>query len=297
MNDHTFGEKLDGIVKTILPSHSLIVVMGVFIAASMANPLAMLDINTYLLISFYAVLDFTFNTYNAYSDVEIDKVTKPFRPIPRGIFSKNDCLMFAIILYFIALFFPLYFLNVNRLISMIMLVAIVNSFMYSFPHFKIKKFFLLSNISIAVHYGLFPLISGWLLFSTLQELPLVIFSIIFFVSFVTNITKDFEDFEIEKELGVRTIPVVCGVVKGSMITAFLLIFPYVTAFLLIITGNLSFDFLIPIVILTLYSAYICYNLLRNPYPPFATRTLNNSIALGVMTESLFYLVYSLEFII
>lgn len=297
MNDHTFGEKLDGIVKTIIPSHSLIVVIGVFIAASMANPLAMFDINTYLLISFYVFLDFALNTYNACSDVEIDKVTKPFRPIPCGIFSKNYCLRLAIILYFITLLFPLYFLNVNILISTIMFVAIVNTFMYSFPYLKIKKFFVLSNISIAVHYGLFPLISGWFLFGTSQELPLVIFSIIFFVALVTNITKDFEDFEIEKELGIRTIPVVCGVVKGSIITAFLLIFPYVTAFLLIVAGNLNFDILIPIVILTLYSAYICYNLLHNPYPPFATRTLNHSILLGIMTEFLFYLMYSLKFII
>lgn len=297
MNNHTFSEKLDGIVKTVIPSHSLITGMGVFIAASMANPLAMLDINIYLLILFFTVLDFALNTFNLYSDVEIDSVTKPFRPIPSGIFSKKDCLMLSFILYFIALLFPLYLFNINKLISMIMLIAIVNSFMYSFPYLKVKKIFILSNISIAVHYSLFPLISGWLMFSTLQELPLVLFSIIFFVSLGTNITKDFEDFDIEKELGVRTIPVVYGLVKGSTITAFLLFFPYATAFLLILTGNLSFGFLIPIIILALYAAYIGYNLLRKPYPPFATRTLNNSILLGILTEFLFYLVYSLEFII
>ena len=50
-----------------------------------------------------AIVNAASNALNQYTDVNADKISKPYRPIPRGIISKNEALIVSIFFYILAI--------------------------------------------------------------------------------------------------------------------------------------------------------------------------------------------------
>jgi len=173
-------------------------VYSFFIAKSNFNcDVALLSLGVFFLLAFA-------NSHNDIIDFEIDKINRPKRPLPSGKISlKTACIvafasfLLAIILGFASgLEFALLFIAVGTLCFM------YNKFLKGLP--------LVGNLAVAL-LTTTPIIIPILKFRFLQPelLNLVFFA--FMLTFVREITKDIEDIEGDKALGLKTFPVLFGV--------------------------------------------------------------------------------------
>jgi 4-hydroxybenzoate polyprenyltransferase len=157
------------------------------------------------------------NTLNQVYDYDIDKINKPYRPLPRGIVTKDEALTIAWVLYLVTLW---RISILNRGFATIVLVIMLITIFYSVPPLRFKKRFMISNISIAAARGLLGFVAAWSIFGNVipweEPTPWVIGLIfgIYLMGAVT--TKDFTDIKGDKKYGMNTLPVVMGM-RGSII--------------------------------------------------------------------------------
>lgn len=174
------------------------------------------------------IVNIASNTLNAAYDVHIDKINKPYRPIPQGIISRDEALTIAWFLYLITLWRVATFFNTTYsfLVLIIMLVTII----YSAPPCRLKKRLWLSNISIAATRGMIGFVAGWSIFddplSPFTPTPWIIGFIMFIFLIGATTSKDFTDVKGDRKYGIRTLPVVYGTRRASIITAPFFVFPY-----------------------------------------------------------------------
>jgi len=77
-----------------------------------------------------AFLNAASNALNQSTDVEADMISKPYRPIPRGIVTKDEAQSIAYILYFFAL---LRGLTINVWFGLFVFLIMLFTVVYSLP--------------------------------------------------------------------------------------------------------------------------------------------------------------------
>ena len=83
------------------------------------------------------------NTLNQVHDVEIDRVNKPYRPIPAGIVTKDEARTMAWILYLVTLWRSAW---VNRTFAFFVLLLMLTTIAYSAEPVRLKKRLFLNNL-------------------------------------------------------------------------------------------------------------------------------------------------------
>ena len=167
------------------------------------------------------ILSSSTNTINDILDLELDRIEKPNRPLPRKDITKNEAWGIFIIESFVAyicglmLGLPAFILTV--------LVSII-SILYSFG---LKNVLVFKNTLTA-----FGVASAFLVgaLGTQQELPtsVFLFFLLIFISVVAfEIHKDIADIEGDSQLGKRTVPTVVGLQKSAYIAVFLYIIGFI----------------------------------------------------------------------
>ncbi|AEC51467.1 prenyltransferase UbiA-like protein [Pyrococcus sp. NA2] len=159
------------------------------------------------------------NTINDYFDVEIDKINRPDRPIPRGAISRKTALYYAMFQYLLGLLLT-YFLGFNSFLFAMGAYAL--TFIYAW---KLKPLPFVGNVVVALLTALTPIygaigvgrigLAGYLAICA------------FLVNVSREIMKDIEDFEGDKSLGAKTLPIVIGKKKAGIIAS---IFGFLTVF-------------------------------------------------------------------
>lgn len=157
------------------------------------------------------------NTLNQCTDVEIDKINKPARPIPSGKISLSSACMLFIILYGLSLLLS-YF--VNHEFMLLTIFATLLGLGYSIKPFKFKDRLFISNLSISIGYGLLNFLLGWSANKPIEDAPLSMLLFLTLFDLFANISKDYRDIEGDKAYGVRTLPIVLGI-KRSIILQFI----------------------------------------------------------------------------
>ncbi|MHA1984825.1 MAG: UbiA family prenyltransferase [Candidatus Hodarchaeales archaeon] len=157
------------------------------------------------------------NTFNDIKDIQIDKESKPERPLPRNAVSIQNAKQFTVILLFISilvsltLFYPI-------LGIVILLIAI--GFLYSII---LQNIPVLKNLVVAFLISSPLLLSAWLVEKDNLVTNKVIMNL-FFISvpafMLFEWLKDLADVEADKKYGKRTIPTIIGV-KPSAILIYL----------------------------------------------------------------------------
>ncbi len=211
-----------------LPYPITVVMMYVpfLISLTMSSPKFAID---YWIVGFILMFSFigSFNTLNAISDISLDKITKPFRPLPNDILSVKWTYLYFLFLTLLALFFSFIFFNI--LVFYLTIFMFVLSILYS-KLIRIKRVPILSTFIIAITYSLYPLLVGWSVFSSFNSVPYYIFSLIFVFGFVTLLGKDFEDYEADLKYNIKSLVVIYGKEKTINVMLFL----YGLAFLLLV---------------------------------------------------------------
>jgi 4-hydroxybenzoate polyprenyltransferase len=197
----------------------------------------------------FALLNGASNVLNQATDWKEDALSKPYRPIPKGIITPKEAYKVSFFLYTVALLLSL---TVNILFSFFIFLIAFFSITYSLPP-RMKKFLFLNQLWVALPRGFFGIVGSWSVFGNpFEPLPLAIGCVAALFLFGGTATKDILDAEADRTVGTKTLVNVFGVKTAAffslvfMTGAFGLIIPLVyfhiihyTLFPLVFLGILS----------------------------------------------------------
>jgi 4-hydroxybenzoate polyprenyltransferase len=223
------------------------------------------------------------NTLNQLTDLEVDRINKPERPLVTGEARAGEAWALTWVLYVLALV-PTWFIVVPPWTGAaahqcfwLFLAGFVFTLVYSLPEFgRTKAKGLLANLTIAIPRGCLLKVAGWTLVASAASLePWVIGGLFGLFIFGASSTKDFSDAEGDRAGGCRTLPVVYGNRKAVAVISPFFVLPWLLLVPLayakdpadpahrLLTGNA------PVlaglgVLLALWGAYTVWLLARNP---------------------------------
>ncbi|WP_010867154.1 geranylgeranylglycerol-phosphate geranylgeranyltransferase [Pyrococcus abyssi] len=168
------------------------------------------------------------NTINDYFDVEIDRVNRPNRPIPRGAIPRKVALYYALLQYMLGLALAR-FLGVEALLFALGAYAL--TFIYAW---KLKPLPFIGNVAVALLTAATPIygalgvgrvgLAGYLAICA------------FLVNVSREIMKDIEDIEGDMKMGAKTLPIIIGKRRAAMISSIFGVLTVITSFLPVKVG-------------------------------------------------------------
>ena len=195
------------------------------------------------------------NVINDYFDVNIDKINRPDRVLPKGILSLKEALFFYSTLTILALILSV-FISLLAFFEVFFAASLL--FFYSY---KIKKIPLMGNFVVAFLTG-FAFIYGAIAVNNIKAAVIpAVFA--FLINFIREIVKDMQDIEGDKLQGINTYPAIKGyknakvvVVLFTIVLIILTLFPFVTKLYAIEYFLIVMIFVNPLLIYILKSLYI-----------------------------------------
>ncbi len=125
------------------------------------------------------------NAINDYFDVEIDRINKPYRPIPAGKLSRQEVFIFSMLLFVIGILMSSF---VNWMVFLIALCSSILLFLYSA---RLKRTVLWGNLCVSFVTGLAFIYGGAAVDRFQAALIPAMFSFLF--HFGREIIKDVQD--------------------------------------------------------------------------------------------------------
>jgi geranylgeranylglycerol-phosphate geranylgeranyltransferase len=142
------------------------------------------------------------NSINDYFDVEIDKINKPTRPIPRGDATKQEARLEWLVLSIVAVVLN-FFLNIYAL--GIVLFAVVILYWYSA---LFKRTIIIGNLVVALMTGMAFIYGAVVVGNLKRAIMPAIFA--FLINIAREVIKDIEDMEGDRKGKAITLPVRYG---------------------------------------------------------------------------------------
>jgi len=213
---------ITAIIKISRPVNFFITFFAVIIAALISSK----NINDVNII--FAALAMSFacsagNIFNDIIDLEIDKINKPGRVLPKGILSVG----FAKILYVTLVIFSLSFSFYNGFSSFVFLMIINLVLIFYSAHFK--KIILAGNFTVALLTASALIYGAMIAGNIYAGIIPALFAL--FTNFIREIIKDVEDVKGDSANEINTFPKVYGNKKAFQIillsTVLLILFSFV----------------------------------------------------------------------
>lgn len=221
------------------------------------------------------------NALNQATDLESDRISKPYRPIPRGLIKTDEAQSLAYILYLFAL---LRAVTINAWFGLFVFLIMVFTVTYSLPP-RIKKYLFINQVWIAIPRGLLGILASWSVFGyPFQVVPIIIgfIGMIFLIGGMS--TKDIVDSRADKITGVKTLINTFGLKKTALISFPLMFFPF-TSIPIMIDNNLLEYYLWPLTLFIFLSFLIFYLMIKSE----ESQTLENIKAWSIMyVEFIFF---------
>lgn len=151
------------------------------------------------------------NAMNDYFDVEIDRINRPDRPIPRGAVTRNEARMFSPALSSVGVLLNVW-LNLTAL--GIALIAVVSLYFYN-SH--LKKTVLVGNLVVAAMTGLAFVYGAVVIGRPERSVVPALFA--FLVNLARELVKDVEDVEGDSRNQAITLPVKYGPKTGIFLAS------------------------------------------------------------------------------
>jgi len=232
-----------------------------------------------------ALINAASNALNQATDFEADMISKPYRPIPRGIVKADEAQSLAYIFYLFAL---LRSVTINLWFGIFVFLIMLFTVTYSLPP-RVKRVMFLNQVWIAIPRGLLGVLASWSVFGDpFQTMPLAI-GIIATVFFMGGMaTKDIVDSDADKKTGTRTLINTYGTKKTAFISFPFMFFPF-TAIPILIKGGFLESYLWPLTFLIIPSCLIFYFMLKES----ESKTLENVHAWSTMYIA--YILFAMGF--
>jgi len=171
----------------------------------------------------FLIVNAASNVLNQVTDVEEDKLSKPWRPIPKGHITADEALTLALFLYVIGIA-RAYTVSIpfGFIVTLIALLTIA----YSLEPIRLKRRFVLNNLTLSVARGYLPALAIWS-WCGIPTQQVHLFGLGLFLFLIgTTSSKDFVDVEADKKVGVKTLPIVLGRRKSLAVLLPFLFLPY-----------------------------------------------------------------------
>ncbi len=218
---------------------ALTVVIGLLNTRSNV-PLDKLTINIVLGVFTYIFLAASGNIINDVYDIEIDKINRPERPIPRGSISLKQ----AKELFFLYLIIGIILSLVNTLILSLPLINLVLAFFFGFIAWVYakwgKKSGFLGNIIVGVSFSIGLVYGAYLNSPIIPPYILFFFITAFSLLVAREIIKGCEDIEGDKNQGVKTLAIKIGIKSSRNISVIFVLIAVMFFILPIFTTILNF---------------------------------------------------------
>jgi len=183
-----------------------------------------------------AILNGASNALNQAADIKADKISKPYRPIPKGLISTGEAKIISIIMYLMAFYISA---TIGIMFSVFIILIAVFTITYSIPP-RIKDVLFLNQFWVAIPRGLLGILASWSVFGNpLQPLPMSIGCIAMLFLIGGSITKDITDSYADKKTGTHTLVNTFGVEKAAFMALPFMFFPFVMIPLMINSGILE----------------------------------------------------------
>ena len=183
-----------------------------------------------------AVLNGASNALNQATDIKADKISKSYRPIPRGVISTGEAKVISIVLYVMAFYISA---TISIMFSIFIIFIAAFTITYSIPP-RIKNVLFLNQFWVAIPRGLLGVLASWSVFGNpFQPLSLSIGFIAMFFLIGGSITKDVTDSYADKKAGTRTLVNTFGVKKAAFMGLPFMFFPFVMIPIMINNGILE----------------------------------------------------------
>lgn len=182
--------KLFSIIKLTSPEYVIVGIFG-FIAGFFISA-NKFELNMSLLFGVISVIFILagYNSLNAIYDIELDRINKSYRPLPKKEISVMTAFLETIILFIFALGFSFF---ISGFFVYLVIISIIFAILYSVPPINLKKRFIIGSLTAVLLYQIFPMVFGWI---SGKGMPInFIYFIIVMTPFflVGGILKDFED--------------------------------------------------------------------------------------------------------
>ncbi|MBW9222174.1 UbiA family prenyltransferase [Methanothermococcus sp. SCGC AD-155-C09] len=201
------------------------------------------------------------NVINDIFDIEIDKINKPYRPLPSNRISLKNAKLFSFLLLIMGLLLSLF----NKVCF---LIALINSVVLYVYAKRYKKNKIIGNLLVAYLTGSVFLFGGAAVNNML--ITLILFLCALFATWSREIIKDFEDMEGDIKEGVVSLPIKYGI-KSPYIAGILLIIAILLSPLPYIMGIFGLFYLYSIFLCDIMFIYSFIGLLKNPSKENAER--------------------------
>ena len=196
---------------------ALTVIIGL-LNTRLGIPLDRLLINIILGVFTYIFLAAAGNTINDIYDIEIDKINRPNRPIPRGSISLKQ----AKKLFFLYLGIGIILSYLNTLILSLTFINLAIASFFGFIAWVYakwgKKSGFLGNIIVGVSFSIGLVYGAYLNSSIIPPYILYFFITSFSLLVAREIIKGCEDIEGDKNHGVKTLAIKIGIRKSTYIS-------------------------------------------------------------------------------
>lgn len=152
---------------------------------------------------------------NQYVDVELDKIIKPYRPLPSGLITREEALGLA---WLLALFSIARAFTINTFFGLTTLTLIFFAVFYSMSPFSPRRVHPLLNTGwMAFSRGFLPMLATLTVYGNLNMAwPYSVLAFLWVLSLQG--TKDVKDSEADRKFGIKTIPNMYGV-RGFLVYA------------------------------------------------------------------------------
>ncbi|MEF8879401.1 MAG: UbiA family prenyltransferase [Candidatus Thermoplasmatota archaeon] len=237
-----------------------------------------------------ALINGASNALNQVADVESDRISKPYRPLVKGVISKKSALMVSAVMYSSAVFISFF---IDFLFAFFVGMIIFFTITYSVPP-RCKSRLFLNQIWIAVPRGLFGVLASWSIFGNpFNHIPLTIGLVAMFFLFGGSITKDIHDCDADKKTGVDTLINTYGVKESAFIVMPFMFTPFVMLLLLVKTGAVE-SYLWPLTLFVVPSIFICYLMIKRDVKKVGS--LENNCSWAAMYITYFFFAFSFSFL-
>jgi 4-hydroxybenzoate polyprenyltransferase len=225
------------------------------------------------------------NALNQATDVKADKISKPYRPIPKGVVKAEGAQSLAYLLYLFAL---LRAVTINVWFGVFIFLIMIFTVTYSLPP-RMKKYLIINQIWIAIPRGMLGILASWSVFGDpFTPTPLIIGSIATAYLIGGMATKDIVDCEADKKTGVRTMINTFGCKKTALMVLPFIVFPF--AFIpMFINSNLIEYYLSPLTLLIIPGFFVAFLI----YKGIESKTLENVQAWAIMYIQ--YIIFAMAF--
>lgn len=205
-------------------NYILLAIAGMFMAQEIYGPLNLTNlVNILTLIVFITllILNSVLATFvNDLSDLEIDKISNPQRPLAAGIISYTDWKKMIAVLILIIFIGILAF---NSIASLLLVITQGIYYLYSNEPFRLKRHYVTSSILMGLA-TVSAAMSGFYLISSnkgILAFPIIAIVIIGISQALLSNMKDIKDFEGDGKAGIKTLPVALGLDEAKKVIGIL----------------------------------------------------------------------------